>query len=42
MPDTFHTPKAEVWKANRPVSVIPAKAGIHLLGTDVDPPLTRG
>jgi hypothetical protein len=41
MPATFHATKAEIWAANRPVPVIPAKAGIHLLSTDVDPAFPR-
>jgi len=39
MPATFPVTKAETWAANRPVPVIPAKAGIHLLWPDVDPRL---
>jgi hypothetical protein len=37
MPATFPVTKAETWAANRPVPVVPAKAGIHLLWPDVDP-----
>jgi hypothetical protein len=37
MPATFPVTKAETWAADRPVPVIPAKTGIHLLWPDVDP-----
>jgi len=42
MPATFPVTKAETWAANRPVPVIPAKAGIHLLWRGVDPRLRGG
>jgi hypothetical protein len=42
MPATLHATKAETWAANRPVQVIPAKAGIRLLWTDADPRLRGG
>jgi hypothetical protein len=42
MPATLHATKAEIRAANRPVPVIPAKAGIHLLWTDMDPRLRGG
>jgi hypothetical protein len=42
MPATFPVTKAEIQAANRPVLVIPAKAGIHLLWPDVDPRLRGG
>jgi hypothetical protein len=42
MPGTFRATKAEIRAANRPVPVIPAKAGIHLLWADVDPRLRGG
>jgi hypothetical protein len=42
MPATSHATKAEIRAANRPVPVIPAKAGIRLLWPDVDPRLRGG
>ena len=42
MPATFPVTKAEAWAANRPLPVIPAKAGIHWLWQDVDPRFRGG
>ncbi len=36
MPATSPVTKVETGAANRPLSVIPAQAGIHLLWPDVD------
>ena len=42
MPATFPVTKPESRVANRPVPVIPAKAGIHLLSPALDPRLHGG